>query len=106
MTDYPAIRNPNRCPTHPGELLDETVIPATGLTKAETARRLGISRQHLHGILEGDKPVTPPMALRLGKFYGNGPRLWLTMQATYDLWHAERETDTSAILPVTRALPA
>jgi plasmid maintenance system antidote protein VapI len=30
------------------------------------------------------------MALRLGKFCGNGPRLWIRMQEAYDLWHAER----------------
>jgi addiction module HigA family antidote len=36
-------------------------------------------------------PVTPEMALRLGKFCGNGPDLWLRMQTTYDLWHARRD---------------
>ena len=41
-------RTPDRCPTHPGEVLREDVIPATGKPKAEIARMLGISRQHLH----------------------------------------------------------
>src|SRR3954471_19598974 len=44
-----AKRNPDRCPTHPGALLREDVIPATGKTKAEIAKLLGISRQHLYG---------------------------------------------------------
>ena len=36
-------------------------------------------------------------ALRLGKLFGNGPAMWLSMQTAYDLWYAEREVDTSMI---------
>ena len=61
---YGAKRNPDRCPTHPGALLKEDVIPATGKTKAEIARLLGISRQHLHDILRERKPVSPAVAVR------------------------------------------
>jgi addiction module HigA family antidote len=61
-------RNSNRCPTHPGALLREDVIPATGRTKAEIAQLLGISRQHLYDILRDRKPVSPAVAVRLGKF--------------------------------------
>ena len=97
MTEHTAIRNPNRCPTHPGELLRETVIPATRRTKTEIARLLGISRQHLHDILEERKPVSAAVAVRLGKLFGDGAGVWLRMQAAYDVWHAEREVDTSGI---------
>jgi antitoxin HigA-1 len=48
-----------RCPTHLGALLREDVIPATGRTKAEIARLLGISRQHLYDILRERKQVSP-----------------------------------------------
>jgi antitoxin HigA-1 len=47
MVEYRATRNPDRCPAHPGELLREVMIPATGRTKKEIASLLGISRQHL-----------------------------------------------------------
>ena len=50
-------RDRNRCPTHPGELLREEILPATKVGKAEIARLLGISRQHLYGILSERKPV-------------------------------------------------
>src|ERR1700736_4703622 len=70
---------------HPGELLREDVLPALGRTGAEIARLLGISRQTLHSILTERAPVTPEMALRLGKLCGNGPDLWLTLQSRYDL---------------------
>lgn len=72
-------------PMHPGELLREEVLPATGRSKAEIARLLGISRQHLYDILEERKPVSPAVALRLGKLLGNGPELWIDLQRTYDL---------------------
>jgi addiction module HigA family antidote len=67
-----AKRNPNRCPTHPGALLRDDVIPATGRTKAEIAGLLGISRQHLYDILRERKPVSAIVAVRLGKLFGDG----------------------------------
>jgi addiction module HigA family antidote len=42
-------------------------------------------------VLSCARPVTAELALRIGKFAGNGPGLWLRMQQTYDLWHAERK---------------
>ena len=97
MTETVARRNPNRSPTHPGVLLNDTVLPALGRPKTEIARLLGISRQSLYDILAGEQPVTPTTALKLGKLCGNGPRLWINMQASYDLWAAEQEVDVSSI---------
>jgi addiction module HigA family antidote len=97
VPEYPAIRDRNRCPAHPGALLREDVIPATGKTKAEIARLLGISRQHLYDILEERKPVSPAVAVRLGKLFGDGAGVWIRMQGAYDGWHAEREVDVSAV---------
>ena len=97
MTTYPAIRNSERCPTHPGALLRDEVIPATGRTKTNIARLLGISRQHLHDILEERKPVSAEVAVRLGKLFGNDSGLHYRMQAAHDLWRASRSVDVSAI---------
>src|SRR4030067_1379863 len=77
-------------PVHPGELLREAVCPALGMTVSDAARELRISRHTQHRILSGTMAVSPEMAVRLGKFCGNGPGLWLRMQAAYDLWHTER----------------
>ena len=100
-----AKRNPNRCPTHPGALLREDVIPATGKSKAGIARLLGISRQHLYDILRERKPVSPAVAVRLGKLFGDGAGVWVRMQGAYDTWHAERKEDVSKI-PTLRAKAA
>jgi addiction module HigA family antidote len=70
MSTYKATRDLTRMPTHPGEILKEDILPALNMPVATAARYLGISRQTLHRILAGTLPVTPPMALRLGKFCG------------------------------------
>jgi addiction module HigA family antidote len=92
-----AKRNTRRCPTHPGALLREDVIPATGRSKTEIAQLLGISRQHLYDILRERKPVSPAVAVRLGKLFGDGAGIWVRMQAVYDTWQAERKEDVSKI---------
>lgn len=93
-------RDPNRRPTHPGELLREDIVPATGMSKSGIARHLGISRQHLHSIMTEDKPVTPEMAVRLAKLFGGTSISWLRMQSAYDAWEAERIVDVSDIQPL------
>ena len=80
-----------RRPTHPGAILREDVLPALGLSISEAARQLGVTRQTLHRIMAEKVSVTPEMAVRLGRFCGNGPGLWLRMQQAFDLWRAERE---------------
>ena len=83
-------RRPKRPPTHPGAVLREDVLPDLGLTVSAFARSLGVSRQTIHKLLIEKQGVSAEMALRLGKFLGNGPLLWLRMQEAYDLWHAEK----------------
>jgi addiction module HigA family antidote len=68
-------------PMHPGELLREEILPALDRPKTEIAKLLGVSRQTLYDILGERQPVTPVMALRLGKLCGNGPDLWLNLQS-------------------------
>jgi antitoxin HigA-1 len=77
--------------THPGEMLREDVLPSLDKSKSEIASLLGISRQTLYDILNEKQPVTPEMALRLGKLCGNGPDLWINMQRAYDLRIAGRK---------------
>lgn len=91
MSEIHAARNPKMPPTHPGSILRDDVLPALGLSVSEAARQLRVSRQMLHAILSERSAVSPEMAVRLGRFCGNGPGLWLRMQVEHDLWHAERK---------------
>src|SRR6201984_1969178 len=78
-------------PMHPRGLLGVEILPALGRPKTEIAKLLGVSRQTLYDILEERQPVTPAMALRLGKLCGNGPDLWLNLQKRYDLQQAQEQ---------------
>ena len=72
-------------PVHPGEFLREDILPNVKMAKTDIAKALGISRALLYAILNERASVTAPIALRLGKFFANGPELWLHMQGNYDI---------------------
>jgi addiction module HigA family antidote len=88
--EYFVDHHPQRPPVHPGELLRDDVLPTMGISVSEFARRIRVSRQLLHRILNETHGITPEMALRIGKFVGNGPDLWIRMQQAHDLWQVEQ----------------
>ena len=84
---------PMRNPPHPGNLLKDN-LDELGLTIAEAAKGLGVTRQQLHNVVSGRSSITPEMALRLEKAIGGNADHWLRMQVTYDLAQARnRNTD-------------
>lgn len=85
------MRNPNRCPAHPGALLREDVLPDLGLTQGVVAARLGVSRRSVSELLHERRGITPDMALRLSRLLGGTAEFWLRMQAAHDLWRLENE---------------
>jgi addiction module HigA family antidote len=91
------LRNKRRAPSHPGALLREVVLPELGITQGEFADRLGVSRRTVSEILHERRPITPDMAIRLGKLLGNGAGLWLRMQQALDVWALEHQGDYSHI---------
>ena len=99
---YPK-RDPNRCPTHPGAMLREVILPELRLTRTELAKALKMSRQHLYTILRERQPVTPETAVKLQAAFGGTAQAWLNMQTAYDLWHAARRVDVSDIPPMRAA---
>jgi len=84
-----------RRPTHPGELLREDVMPVAGLNQVQLAKALGVSRKTVSEVVLEQRPVTVEMALRLGRFFGNGPNLWLNMQKAVDIWDAINSNGTA-----------
>ncbi len=77
-----------RQPTHPGEVLREDVIIPLGLTVTEAAKRLHISRKTLSLLLNSRAPMSPEMAVRVGKATNTSVESWLYMQMKCDLWNA------------------
>jgi addiction module HigA family antidote len=77
-------------PTHPGEMIREDFLPDYGLTTASLADALGVSRQTINELLKERRAVTPAMALRLSRLFGNSPEFWLKVQNARDLWERER----------------
>lgn len=87
--DLALMRRP---PTHPGEIFEEEWRKPSGVSQAEAARRMGMSTNRLNEIVAGKRGVTAETAVLMGALTHTDPRLWLHLQADYDLWHAMRET--------------
>ena len=77
-----------RRPTPPGEMLREDFLPDYELTVSGLATAVGVSRQSINELLRGRRAVTPEMALRLSRLFGNSPEFWLNAQRAVDLWDA------------------
>lgn len=86
-----------KTPVHPGEILREDVLADLGLSVADAASRLGVSRVTLSRVLHGHARISPNLAVRLEQAGVSTARAWLAMQSTYDL-AAER----AAGLPIVR----
>jgi antitoxin HigA-1 len=66
------------------------VLPTLGMNEGEAASELKVKQEELHDILTCQRRVDAEWALRLGRFCGNGPSLWMDMQGAVDLWYARR----------------
>jgi addiction module HigA family antidote len=75
---------------HPGAVLKEE-LEARGLSANALALKLRIAPQRLQEIVAGRRAISPDTALRLGRFFGNEPEFWMTMQTHYDLARARAE---------------
>ena len=82
-------------PTHPGEMLREDFLPDYGLTVSRFAAALGVSRQSANELLRQRRAVSPEMALRLARLFGNTPEFWMNAQRAVDLWDAARKLKKS-----------
>lgn len=91
-----------RKPTHPGEMLREDFLPDYGLTVSSLAEAIGVSRQSINELLRERRSVSPEMALRLARLFGNSPEFWLNAQRAVDLWEAAQaiENDVARIQPL------
>ncbi len=75
-----------REPTHAGEILREEFLVPFGLTQIQLAKELQTSFRAVNEFINGKRGVTVEMALRLSKYFGTTPQLWLNLQNQYDLY--------------------
>jgi len=78
---------------HPGVAVRQDCLTPHGLTVAEAAKGLGISRKHLSNLLGGRCRITPEMAIRLEKAFGEPAEKWCQIQANYDAAEAMKGVD-------------
>jgi antitoxin HigA-1 len=76
-------------PVHPGVLIKAN-LDDLGVSVADAAQALGVTRQQLHNVVSGKSAVTPDMAIRLEKALGGSADMWLRMQVAYALAQARR----------------
>ena len=82
-------------PIHPGEMLREDFLPDYGLSVAGLAEAIGVSRQTVNDLLRERRTLSPAMAIRLSRLFGNSAEFWLNAQRAVDLWDAGREIESA-----------
>lgn len=83
-------------PTHPGEILLEEFLHPMGLTQRELAEGIRVPYQRVNELVNGRRGITPATALRLAKFFGTSPDVWMDLQLRWDLYHA-REAEAPVL---------
>ena len=85
MAKYDLKRNP----THPGEILREDFLSPLALTQTELAKALKTMFRTINEILNEKRSISPDMALRLSRYFGTSPDVWIGLQTEYDLYRAK-----------------
>ena len=81
-------------PPHPGLSVRYDCLEPLGLSVAEGAKVLSVTRQAMNNLVSGKAGISAEMAIRLEKAFGGGAETWLRIQAAYDLAQAEKRTRT------------
>ena len=83
------VKDPKN-PFHPGEMLQEEFLQPMGITQTAFAEKLGWTRAKLNELIKGKRGVTADSALDLAQALGTSAKLWMNLQATYDLDQARK----------------
>ena len=87
---------PMKNPPHPGRLIKDE-IEALGLSVAKAAEGLGVTRQQLYRIINGECAISAEMAVRLERGLGSSAAAWLRMQMNYDLAQIQKRADELSV---------
>jgi len=78
-------------PIHPGEELLEDFMKPLGLTQYRLAQDIGVAPIRISQIVHGERSITVDTAMRLARYFGTSPAVWLRLQVRYDLEVGERK---------------
>ena len=92
-------------PIPPGEILVEEFMRPNGISQNRLARDIDVNPARINDLVHGRSAITAPIALRLAKYFGTTPELWMNLQASYDLRRA-RATEWPKLEPRVRVLTA
>lgn len=84
-----------KSPFHPGEILLEEFLEPLSMTQAAFAERIGWTKSRLNELIKGKRGITADSALDLAEALGTSPKLWMNLQATYDLDKAVRDREVA-----------
>jgi antitoxin HigA-1 len=87
-------------PIHPGEILLEDFMKPLGLTQYRVAKDIGVSPLRISQIVRGKRSITADTALRIARYFGTSPGVWLRLQARYDLEITESKVSKRIIREV------
>ena len=85
----------NRPPTHPGEILLEEFLKPSAMSQSELAHKLQIPIQRVNTLVNGKRGMTPETAILLARFFETTAEFWMNLQTKFELWHAEREMQST-----------
>jgi len=74
-----------RPPVHPGQVLELEFLGPLGMSAYKLAKAIGVMPPRVYEIVRGGRAVSADTALRLGRYFGTGPELWINLQSRYDL---------------------
>ena len=95
------MKTMHRTPTHPGEILKEEFLEPMGITQSRLARELHTSFRAINELVNEKRGITTEMALKLARYFGTTPELWLNLQNQYDLYRvrSKKEKEIACIRP-------
>ncbi|MGO9339345.1 MAG: HigA family addiction module antitoxin [Terracidiphilus sp.] len=84
---------------HPGEILKTEFMEPLGLSSYRLAKELHVSAPRINDLVRGKRSITADTAMRLSRYFGTSPQLWLGLQMDHDLWIAAKDKSLSKIKP-------
>ncbi len=78
-------------PPHPGEILNEEFLKSMRISQYKLAKDISVPPRRINEIIHGKRAISADTALRLSRYFGNSPELWMNLQAHYDLEIASKK---------------